>query len=272
MVGQTPQKAEGRGVLLACAALAAVLLVGAGFGFVVVPLSARENAGQDPWTVICHALGLRTPPPRYVREAAAAGAPPVSEVSWTPATLDRLDAGDRKIGAGVVSDTCAACHGEGGVSSNAQFPTLAGQSAMTLYKQLHDYKTGARVNPIMAAIVPQLSERQMIDVAAYLSHDHAFHGLGPRYPVPGVHAKTLVERGDPARNLPACGACHGAATGAPVETPVLDGQSADYLRTQLQLYASGTRVNDIYGRMRRIAGKLTPAEMDDLAAYYQGLN
>jgi cytochrome c553 len=38
-----------------------------------------------------------------------------------------------------------------GNSANPQYPKLAGQGADYLLKQLQDYKSGARVNPIMAA-------------------------------------------------------------------------------------------------------------------------
>jgi cytochrome c553 len=35
------------------------------------------------------------------------------------------------------------------------------------------------------------------------------------------------------------------------------------------MYASGERRNDVYGRMRTIAAKLTDAEIDGLAGYYR---
>jgi hypothetical protein len=34
-------------------------------------------------------------------------------------------------------------------------------------------------------------------------------------------------------------------------------------------HASGERRNDVYGRMRTIASRLTPAEINGLAAYYR---
>jgi cytochrome c553 len=35
------------------------------------------------------------------------------------------------------------------------------------------------------------------------------------------------------------------------------------------MFASGQRRNDVYGRMRAIAAKLTDAEINGLAAYYR---
>jgi cytochrome c553 len=37
----------------------------------------------------------------------------------------------------------------------------------------------------------------------------------------------------------------------------------------MQMYASGQRRNDVYARMRTIAAKLTPAEINGLAGYYR---
>ncbi|SRR6266536_4725265 len=71
----------------------------------------------------------------------------------------------------------------------------------------------------------------------------------------------LVELGDPNRNIPPCMACHRAASGGPIETPILNDQGHDYLVRQLQAFASGQRRNDVYGRMRLIAAKLTATEI-----------
>jgi len=51
--------------------------------------------------------------------------------------------------------------------------------------------------------------------------------------------------------------------------PVLADQRAEYIVRQLKLYASGERRNDVYARMRAIASRLTPSEMEGLAAYYR---
>ena len=79
----------------------------------------------------------------------------------------------------------------------------------------------------------------------------------------------LVELGDPSRNIPPCAACHRAGSGGPIETPILAEQGQEYIALQLKLYASGERHNDVYGRMRVIAARLTQAEINGLAAYYR---
>ena len=57
--------------------------------------------------------------------------------------------------------------------------------------------------------------------------------------------------------------------GGPIETPILSEQWKEYVALQLKMYASGDRRNDVYGRMREIASKLTPAEINGLATYYR---
>ncbi len=251
-------------------ALVAVLLIGGVLGFVVLPVVQARRLGIDPWTAICRAAGFRPAATAYAG-ANSPGHAPVSAVTWDPAVLRRLAHADRRDGAQVAAATCSACHGEAGVSENPQFPFLADQSAAAIYKQLHDYKSGARVNPIMGVMVQQFSERQMVDLAAYYAHDDAVGALGHRWSEPDPAAERLAVDGDPARNLPSCNACHGAGAGGPIETPTLIGQHEEYILGQLQLYASGERRNDVYGRMRNVARRLTPAEMARLATYYQGL-
>ncbi|MEW5966467.1 MAG: cytochrome c [Pseudomonadota bacterium] len=67
------------------------------------------------------------------------------------------------------STSCAACHGEVGVSAISSFPTLAGQKSDYLYHALKDYKTGKRANPLMAEQVKSLSDQDMRDLAAFYS-------------------------------------------------------------------------------------------------------
>ncbi|MDB5801750.1 MAG: cytochrome [Rhodocyclales bacterium] len=69
-----------------------------------------------------------------------------------------------------------------------------------------------------------------------------------------------------------CAACHGVDGNSAVPTfPRLAGQNEDYLAHSLRAYQKGTRKNDI---MKGMAAALTPADIEDLAAYFgsqQGL-
>jgi cytochrome c553 len=253
------------------AALVALVVVGAALlGFVVLPVLEGRAAGLDPFTAICRALGLQAGTPAARQPVSQAKAQPVSQVAWTTEVIDRLHRPNAALGAGTAN-LCAGCHGDKGISPGPQFPNMAGQSAFAIYKQLNDFKSGARANDLMAGIAQTLGEDQMIAVAAHFAA--LTRGtLDPQAAtVDDPDILRLAEDGDPARGLPACAACHGARAGGPIETPTLAGQREEYLLAQLQAYAKGERHNDVYARMRGIAAKLKPEEMARIARYYAGL-
>ncbi len=252
----------------ASAAVGSALFFGALFGFIIVPAVQGSTSGVGAWTAICRAVGVSPGSPAVRQPTSSAAPEPVSKVSWSTGVIAELHKAKRQEGIQIASTICAACHGANGISTDPQFPNLAGQSRFAIYKELHDFKSGARVNAIMTPMAQQLSEQQMADVAAFYSH-FARGTLDPQLER-GVSEETrnLVQMGDVARTLPPCNACHGRLAGGPIETPTLTGQHHGYLEAQLQAFASGKRKNDIYRRMRNVAGKLTPGEMNALAAYY----
>ena len=75
-------------------------------------------------------------------------------------------AGD--IAAGKAkSAMCAACHGAAGISAIPVYPNLAGQKEAYLAKQLKDFKSGARKDPVMAPMAMALSDDDVANIAAY---------------------------------------------------------------------------------------------------------
>ena len=67
------------------------------------------------------------------------------------------------------SAPCAACHGAEGVSASPDFPNLAGQYPDYLETAMRHYKNGKRKNPIMAEQVKNLTDKDMMDLAAYFA-------------------------------------------------------------------------------------------------------
>ena len=66
--------------------------------------------------------------------------------------------------------TCAACHGpdgNAGTEAQAQYPRLAGQYHDYLAQALHEYKSGARKNAIMAGMVAPLSNAEIDALSRY---------------------------------------------------------------------------------------------------------
>jgi cytochrome c553 len=56
-----------------------------------------------------------------------------------------------------------------GISTVPDYPKLAGQYPDYLAKALRDYKSGARKNPIMAGFAQPLSDKDIVDLAAYFA-------------------------------------------------------------------------------------------------------
>ena len=66
-----------------------------------------------------------------------------------------------------------------------------------------------------------------------------------------------------------CQGCHGPTGVSPSPTyPNLAGQHAAYLAKQLKDFRSGARTDQT---MNAISGKMTDAEIDELAKYYEAL-
>lgn len=75
-------------------------------------------------------------------------------------------AGDAAAGK-AKSATCAGCHGSAGISAIPTYPNLAGQKEAYLAKQIKDYKSGARKDPTMNAMVAALTDADVANLAAY---------------------------------------------------------------------------------------------------------
>lgn len=249
-----------------------VLLLGAGLGFVVLPLVQGRAAGIDPYTAICRALGILPGSPARLTPTSDTAAQPVTRVSWNMETFGELYRADRTNGARLAEEQCIACHTVKGNTPDPSIPRNLGQSRFALYKQLHDYRSGARINDVMSPLVKDLDEKAIADLAAYygaLVRGAIDPNRTSTYFV-GADIENIIRNGDFARGLPPCAACHGTRTGGPIETPTLSGQNAQYIEAQLTAFATGQRHNDIYHRMRSVASKLTPAEIKLLAIYYSG--
>lgn len=168
---------------------------------------------------------------------------------------------------------CVACHGVNGNSANPEWPSLAGQSAPYIVKQLQAFKTGERQNPLMTPMAQPLSDDDMEDLAAYYTQQTPT-GLEAE-PSKVAEGRRLYRGGDSVGGIAACTACHGpngrgmAAAGY----PSLQGQHATYVAAQLKAYRSGARKTDQQQNqmMRNVASRLTDAQIDAVAAYVQGL-
>ncbi len=65
--------------------------------------------------------------------------------------------------------SCNVCHGEGGVSINDLWPNLRGQKKSYFIKQMKDYQSGLRKDPLMSPQAMNLTDEQIEKLAEYFS-------------------------------------------------------------------------------------------------------
>jgi len=146
---------------------------------------------------------------------------------------------DQRAGGRIFRDRCASCHGANATgSADPVTPSLAGQQALYLIKQMVDFAEGDRSNPDMHRLVAlqELSTPQALrDVSSHLNA------------LPGnAHPET----GD-GKNLAAgrryydglCAFCHGKGGEGNEQhaTPALQRQHYSYLLMQSRRLAAGHR-------------------------------
>jgi cytochrome c553 len=180
-------------------------------------------------------------------------------------------AGDGTTAQPIAASVCAACHGVDGNSPIPTNPNLAGQHPQYLYKQLADYKSGRRKNPIMSGIVANLSDGDMRNLAAYFAGQKAKPGAAKNRDLVAA-GQHLYRGGDSVVGVPACAGCHAPnGAGIPIQFPRLSGQHGEYTLAQLQLFRSGERANDPNSVMRTIAERMSDKAMAAVAEYISGL-
>jgi cytochrome c553 len=169
-------------------------------------------------------------------------------------------------------EACTPCHGnQGEGTSDVYFPRLAGKPAGYLYNQLLAFKNGRRKYPPMNYLLEFLPDPYLQQMADYFADQHP--------PLPPVvasdageqmlkHGQSLVTRGDPQRQIPACGSCHGPAlTGMEPGVPGLLGLRPNYISAQLGAWRYGTRTAKAPDCMQQVAARLTEEDVTAVAAW-----
>ena len=180
----------------------------------------------------------------------------------TAATLLVVAAGAATAQPARVDFTpCASCHGEGGVSYNADTPSLAGQPSFYAITQLFLFRAGRRSNASMSEVTTPMSDADL----------RAFSELIGRLPAappgaPGPADPERMKRGAALAERHRCASCHGDDFAGAKQVPRLAGQREDYLARSLAEFRAGTRIGYTPAMNETLTG-LGPAELDDLAHY-----
>jgi cytochrome c553 len=173
-------------------------------------------------------------------------------------------------GASEPWEPCGECHNLDGISANGHFPHLAGQLAAYNEKELLDFEAGARANDHGQMGVASRGLGP-IDRAAVARHFAGLPAPMPQSPdlnrADARRAATLVTKGDRAAKIPACNSCHGVTAKHDFTAPRLEAQQAGYLAKELADFQAGRRTNDPNRVMQLIAGRLSEADIELVAAY-----
>ncbi len=207
---------------------------------------------KTTWSVAVHVLG--------VSFLAAVLISPVQAASGSPAK------GQTKAAA------CAGCHGaDGNGGADPVWPRLAGQDADYTAKQLADFKSGARRDPIMAGMAAPLSAQDMKDIGAYYASLKPKAGAAKSVELAKLGEK-LYRGGNAKMGVTACMSCHGpSGHGIPPRFPRVSAQSTAYTEKQMLAFKSGARAND-GDIMTRIAFRMSEHEIRAVADYMAGLH
>ena len=164
---------------------------------------------------------------------------------------------------------CLSCHGANGNSSIAANPKLSSQIEAYTHKQLVDFTTPQRVNPVMTTYAKMLTDEEKRNVAAYLAVQKTKQGAAKNKDTVELGRK-IYRGGIAEKGVAACASCHGAAgAGIPVQYPRLAGQQQDYTTAQLVNFRTGARKNS--PQMTALAQRLSDDEMKAVADYIAGL-
>lgn len=163
---------------------------------------------------------------------------------------------------------CVSCHGAGGNSTISVNPKLAGQHEGYLYKQLVNFTTADRNQPVMTTYAKMLSDEEKHNIAAWLVSQKQNPGATKNKDTVEL-GKKIYRGGIAEKNVPACASCHGAnGAGIPVQYPRLSGQHQDYTFAQLGLFKTGARKSV---EMAPISKRMSDEEMKAVADYVAGL-
>jgi cytochrome c553 len=153
---------------------------------------------------------------------------------------------------------CSLCHGQNGEPTDPKIiPIIWGQQGNYLYKELHDYRSGARDNAVMSLIAKNIALADLRKLADYFA--------GKTWPARTSSAAAAT----PPQASIMCEACHGRNFEGGAPGPRLAGLSYEYLLDSMNSFADGQRSNnlDMPGFMRA----LSESQREAIAHYLSAL-
>jgi len=182
------------------------------------------------------------------------------------------DAARVAAGKALFDGFCGVCHGEAAVGGGV-VPDLRTSPFLAVDAWYSIVLDGALREGGMAPFAPVLDREQVSAIRDYVIHranDDDAPRAGKPARQPDANRGGIVAAQGTATGAPACAQCH-AFSGSSDSSgafPRIAGQSTAYLSQQLRQFRSGLRANAI---MSPIARALSPEDIEDVAAYYAGL-
>ena len=167
---------------------------------------------------------------------------------------------------------CTICHEDADkTGADAYYPRIAGKPIGYLFNQLQNFRDGRRYYQPMAVLLENMSDEYMLEIARYFASMQYVYSRPEPHSLPPDEiqiARKLINKGDSARDLPACSACHGEALmGVEPFIPGLLGLPHAYLAAQFGGWRNGGVMRgQTPDCMSEIAKKLTQEEVYALAA------
>jgi cytochrome c553 len=153
---------------------------------------------------------------------------------------------------------CGACHGQNGIPADPKsVPIIWGQQQSYLVKQLHDYRSGDRENPVMSSIAKGLAQEDLRKIAAYFA--------AKSWPT----ERTATAPESPPKAIAQCQPCHQPSFEGGMPAPRLAGLSYEYLDAAMRSFATDARTNNL--DMPKFMRALTDSERDAIAHYLSAL-
>ena len=200
--------------------------------------------------------------------AALLAAPVVSRAADAAAPA-KVAKPDLVKGEATYTAVCIACHAADGNSGTPVNPKLAQQHPEYLIKQLQEFKSGKRNNPVMKGFASALSDDDMKNIAYWVAAKKVKPGFAKDKQLVAL-GERIYRGGISDRQVPACAGCHNpTGAGIPAQYPRLGGQHAEYTAAQLTSFRDGVRQNSL--QMNQVAAKLNDREIRAVADYIAGL-
>jgi cytochrome c553 len=168
-------------------------------------------------------------------------------------------AADADVGKATF-ESCIACHGPNAISAMENVPSLAGQTDSFLQWQLVYFRSGARKSDVMGPIAEGLTDEDIRNLGAYLSHLTPPEPPSDATPDTDEAVRALV-----AQNR--CTICHTEKFTGLKAAARLAGQREDYLLKALRDFKTGARSGSGMAAMADVVYPLSDDDLVKLARY-----